>query len=99
MAVQLGAETEITREEFFEYGVKNATSYDRTVCGTAAEVADRLEETFVAQGERGGFMFAHPQVAPRDLLGVVDYLVPELQRRGRFRREYMGDTLRANLIG
>jgi FMN-dependent oxidoreductase (nitrilotriacetate monooxygenase family) len=99
LAVQLGAETEITREEFFEYGVKNATSYDRTVCGTAAEVADRLEETFVAQGERGGFMFAHPQVAPRDLLGVVDYLVPELQRRGRFRREYMGDTLRANLIG
>jgi hypothetical protein len=34
---------------------------------------------------------------PRDLLNVVDLLVPELQRRGRFRKSYEGRTLRENL--
>ena len=32
-----------------------------------------------------------------DLAAVVELLVPELQRRGRFRREYRGRTLRENL--
>jgi hypothetical protein len=34
---------------------------------------------------------------PGDLIGIVDLLVPELQRRGRFRTEYSGRTLRENL--
>ncbi len=41
-------------------------------------------------------MVVHPQAVPRDLLNVVDYLVPELQRRGRFRTRYEGRTLRDN---
>jgi alkanesulfonate monooxygenase SsuD/methylene tetrahydromethanopterin reductase-like flavin-dependent oxidoreductase (luciferase family) len=65
--------------------------------GTPAKIADYLEEVFVATGEKGGFMIAHPPATPRDLLNVVDFLVPELQRRGRFRREYTGQTLRENL--
>jgi hypothetical protein len=32
-----------------------------------------------------------------DLIGIADLLVPELQRRGRFRTEYRGKTLRENL--
>jgi hypothetical protein len=32
------------------------------------------------------------------LLNVVDLLVPELQRRGRFRTAYDGKTLRENLL-
>ena len=56
-----------------------------------------LEEVFEATGERGGFMIAHPPGVPRDLLNVVDFLVPELQRRGRFRTAYAGRTLRENL--
>ncbi len=32
--------------------------------------------------------------SPRDFLNVVDYLVPELQRRGRYKTEYKGKTLR-----
>jgi hypothetical protein len=56
-----------------------------------------MEEVFIATGERGGFMIAHPPGVPRDLLNVADYLVPELQRRGRFRTEYTGTTLRENL--
>jgi FMN-dependent oxidoreductase (nitrilotriacetate monooxygenase family) len=99
LANEIGAETEITRAEFFEHGLKSATAYDRTVAGTAAQVADHLEEVFEATGSRGGFMFAHPQATPRDLLSVVDFLVPELRRRGRFRRNYEGRTLRENLAG
>jgi hypothetical protein len=33
-----------------------------------------------------------------DLAAIVELLVPELQRRGRFRREYKGRTLRDNLF-
>jgi long-chain alkane monooxygenase len=67
------------------------------VAGTAAQVAGYMEEVFEAIGSRGGFMFAHPVATPRDLLNVVDFLVPELRRRGRFRDTYEGRTLRENL--
>jgi FMN-dependent oxidoreductase (nitrilotriacetate monooxygenase family) len=97
LANDIGADTEITREEFFEHGLKSATAYDRTVAGTAAQVADYMEEVFEATGSRGGFMFAHPVATPRDLLSVVDFLVPELRRRGRFRDGYEGRTLMENL--
>jgi FMN-dependent oxidoreductase (nitrilotriacetate monooxygenase family) len=98
LGLELGEDTEITREEFFEHGLKAATGYNHTIAGSADEVADFLEEEFEATGSRGGFMIAHPQASPRDLLNVVDFLVPELQRRGRFRREYEGTTLSENLL-
>jgi long-chain alkane monooxygenase len=98
LVAKYGAETEITREEFFDYGRFFATSYTRTIAGTAAQVADRLEEAFVATGERGGFMLGHVVSMPGDLAAIADLLVPELQSRGRFRREYKGTTLRENLF-
>jgi hypothetical protein len=59
-----------------------------------------LEEIFEATGSRGGFMLGHSQCGPRDQLqSIVDLLVPELQRRGRFRTAYTGRTLRENLAG
>ena len=58
--------------------------------------SSRIEE-FEAGGSRGGFMVAI-QAVPRDLLNVVDLRVPELQRRGRFRKAYDGKTLRENLL-
>jgi hypothetical protein len=36
-------------------------------------------------------------VLPTGLDDIVEHLVPELQRRGLFRREYEGSTLRDNL--
>ncbi|WP_370545085.1 NtaA/DmoA family FMN-dependent monooxygenase [Herbiconiux sp. VKM Ac-1786] len=92
-----GADTELSREEFFDSLWKVATGYEHTVAGSAAEVADYLEESYEATGSRGGFMVAHPQVTPRDLIDVVGLLVPELQRRGRFRTRYDGTTLRDTL--
>jgi FMN-dependent oxidoreductase (nitrilotriacetate monooxygenase family) len=97
LAHELGETTELTREEFFEHGLRDATGYHHTFAGSAAQVADRFEEIFEATGESGGFMIAHPQAMPRELHAVVDFLIPELRRRGRFRTEYEGKTLRENL--
>ena len=62
LAHQFGSETEISRAEFFDHGLRFATSYDQTLAGTAAQVADRLEEAFEATGSRGGFMLGTRRV-------------------------------------
>jgi FMN-dependent oxidoreductase (nitrilotriacetate monooxygenase family) len=93
----LDPKKEISRKEFYERMTDHTASYDQVVYGTPQKIADYLEEIFVATGEKGGFMIAHPPATPRDLLNVIDFLVPELQRRGRFRTEYTGKTLRENL--
>ncbi len=93
-----GEHTEITREEFLHEGLLAATGYALTFAGTGTQIADYLEETFEATGSRGGFMLGHSQADGRQhLLNIIDYLVPELQRRGRYRRAYTGRTLRENL--
>ena len=98
LALKIGAETEISRAEFFEHGVKEATSWEETVAGSARDVADILERRFEATGSRGGFMLGHITSLPRDLETIADLLVPELQRRGRFRTEYRYKLLRENLL-
>ena len=97
LAAKLGPETEITREEFFEHGRLAATQYENTVAGTPADIADHLEQAFEATGSRGGFMIGQTIAVMADLAATVELLVPELQRRGRFRTEYRGRTLRENL--
>lgn len=97
LGVKLGMDTEITRKEFFDEGIRFATAYDTTIAGTGASLADHLEMVFEATGSRGGFMLGHTVSLLQDLAGIVTLLVPELQRRGRFRREYTGRTLRENL--
>jgi alkanesulfonate monooxygenase len=63
--------------------------------GTPAQIADQMEEWF--HGEAcDGFNMMFPWV-PGGLDEFVDRVVPELQRRGVFRREYEGKTLRENL--
>ena len=97
LSLKLGADTRITRAEFFEHGLRTATSWDTTIAGTAAQMADHLEEVFEATGSRGGFMLGHTVSLPLDLEAIVHLLVPELQRRGRFRTGYHGRTLRETL--
>jgi hypothetical protein len=94
----LGDDDDITLDEFMEHGLRTATSYATTVAGTAAQIADDLEERFEGSGSRGGFMLRHSQAEQIEMLhNIVDLLVPELQRRGRFRTAYSGRTLRENL--
>jgi FMN-dependent oxidoreductase (nitrilotriacetate monooxygenase family) len=63
--------------------------------GTGAEIADRMQE-WIEAGACDGFMLAFP-VLPSSLVDFVDTVVPELQRRGLFRKDYEGTTLRDNL--
>jgi alkanesulfonate monooxygenase SsuD/methylene tetrahydromethanopterin reductase-like flavin-dependent oxidoreductase (luciferase family) len=98
LAHRFGADAQMTRRDFFEHGMRFATGYDTTLAGDAQQVADRLEEAFEATGSRGGFMLGHVVSMPDDLIGLVDLLVPELQRRGRYRTEYPAGTLREKLF-
>jgi FMN-dependent oxidoreductase (nitrilotriacetate monooxygenase family) len=99
LAKEYGEDGEIDRDDFFDYGLKAATGYSSTHAGTAAQIADRLEEEFEATGSRGGFMLGNSQGEQRDhLYAIVDLLVPEMQRRGRYRTAYTGKTLRENLL-
>ncbi len=63
--------------------------------GTPGAVADRMQEWQDA-GACDGFMLQIPYF-PGGLENVVRLLVPELQRRGLFRTEYTGTTLRDHL--
>jgi alkanesulfonate monooxygenase SsuD/methylene tetrahydromethanopterin reductase-like flavin-dependent oxidoreductase (luciferase family) len=65
------------------------------VAGTAADVADWLED-IVAQGGADGFVIS-PSHLPHGFDDFVDGVVPELQRRGSFRRDYAGRHLREHL--
>ncbi len=63
--------------------------------GSATEIADQMEEWFTAPA-CDGFVIA-PSWLPGSFEDFVDLVVPELQRRGRFRTEYSGTTLRDHL--
>jgi FMN-dependent oxidoreductase (nitrilotriacetate monooxygenase family) len=63
--------------------------------GTPAMIADQMEQWLVERGS-DGFNVMFPYL-PGGLDDFVDRVVPELQRRGIFRREYEGATLRENL--
>ncbi|MFI9824027.1 LLM class flavin-dependent oxidoreductase [Streptomyces sp. NPDC052013] len=70
------------------------TSDARIFAGTPAQLADVLQELYDAG--LTGFRL-RPAVAGHDLPAITRGLVPELQRRGVFRRAYEADTLRGLL--
>ena len=63
--------------------------------GTPATIADAMEAWLDADA-CDGFTVMFPYL-PAGLDDFTDRVVPELQRRGLFRREYEGATLRENL--
>ena len=63
--------------------------------GTPAMIADAMEEWLMTEA-CDGFNIMFPYL-PGGLDDFVDRVVPELQRRELFRREYEGITLRENL--
>ena len=66
-----------------------------TIVGSARQVADTLQEWFENEGADGFNIL--PPWQPTGLTDFVDLVIPELQRRGLFRTEYEGRTLRENL--
>ncbi len=59
--------------------------------GTPKTIADEMEEWLVTEAS-DGFTIMFPYL-PGGLDDFVELVVPELQRRGMFRREYEGKTL------
>jgi alkanesulfonate monooxygenase SsuD/methylene tetrahydromethanopterin reductase-like flavin-dependent oxidoreductase (luciferase family) len=62
--------------------------------GTPAQLAD-LAQDWQASGLAG--LRLRPAAIPEDLVRITTGLVPELQRRGAFRRQYQASTLRGLL--
>ncbi len=60
--------------------------------GTAHEIADTMQ-SWLETGAADGFNIMFPTV-PSGLDDFVDLVIPELRRRGIFRKEYEGTTLR-----
>jgi len=65
------------------------------IMGGPKEVADQLEQWFAAPA-CDGFVLSATHV-PGAYEDFVRFVVPELQRRGLFRNDYTGTTLRENL--
>ncbi|MFM9883669.1 MAG: LLM class flavin-dependent oxidoreductase [Burkholderiales bacterium] len=65
------------------------------IIGTPSTIADQMEH-WLHSNACDGFNVMFPYL-PGGLDDFVDRVVPELQRRGLFRREYEGTTLRENL--
>ncbi len=66
-----------------------------SMMGTPAQIADQMQ-AWLEQRGCDGFNIMFPYL-PEGLDDFVDRVVPELQRRGIFRTEYEGTTLRENL--
>lgn len=66
-----------------------------TVVGNPEEVADMIQEWF-EEGAADGFNI-YPAYVPGAVTAFTELVVPVLQRRGLFRKEYRGRTLRDHL--
>jgi FMN-dependent oxidoreductase (nitrilotriacetate monooxygenase family) len=67
----------------------------RTFAGTPIQIADQLEEWFLHGGSDGFNVM--PPYLPAGIEEFAEFVIPELQRRGLFRTEYSGSTLRGHL--
>ena len=84
-----------TVRDFVEISGRGTVQEHKMFCGTPKQVADQMEEWFVAPA-CDGFVLAATHM-PGSYEDVVRLLVPELQRRGLFQKDYRGTTLRENL--
>jgi alkanesulfonate monooxygenase SsuD/methylene tetrahydromethanopterin reductase-like flavin-dependent oxidoreductase (luciferase family) len=93
--VRLSGKPNPTVRDFVQHSGRGTLSELPRFVGTPSDVADGLEEWF-AGGACDGFVLAatHMPGAYEDFARLV---VPELQRRRVFHREYAGTTLRENL--
>jgi FMN-dependent oxidoreductase (nitrilotriacetate monooxygenase family) len=82
------------REAGYRYGMSQLTP---ALVGSPRTVADRLQDMFESRC-CDGFVIC-PCISPGSYVQFVKTVVPELQRRGVYRREYTGGTLRANIRG
>jgi FMN-dependent oxidoreductase (nitrilotriacetate monooxygenase family) len=98
--VQVKAPAMPTVRDFMEITGRGTLAEHPVICGNPKEVADQLEEWFTGGKDGGpacdGFVLAATSM-PGTYEDFVRLVVPELQRRGLYQKEYKGMTLRENL--
>ncbi len=72
-------------------------SRQKPIVGSPEQIADHFE-TWMREADVDGFNLART-VAPESLTDFVDLVVPVLQERGLFKRDYAPGTLRQKIFG
>jgi FMN-dependent oxidoreductase (nitrilotriacetate monooxygenase family) len=93
--IRLSGKSHPTTRDFIAHSGRGTLHELPAFVGTPQQVADGLEEWFAAEA-CDGFVLAATHI-PGAYEDFVRLVVPELQRRGLFHREYTGLTLRENL--
>ena len=93
LALELARRENLTIRELY-LRIAGARGHWQLV-GTPEQIVDALEERFVNHGADGYNVM--PALLPNSLDDFIRLVLPELRRRGLFRSEYEGYTLRENL--
>ena len=93
LVMDLAERENFTIRQLYQYAA--GARGHRYVKGTAQTIADEMEHWFKSE-VADGFCVIPPNL-PDSLDDFGTHVVPELQRRGLFRNEYQGRTLRENL--
>ncbi|MDG9793358.1 MULTISPECIES: LLM class flavin-dependent oxidoreductase [Brucella] len=86
-------ETGMTIRQLYEQVAAGFTV--RYVIGSAEEIVDDMQH-WMETGAADGFNLC-PPILPNSLDDFIEFILPELRRRGLFRTEYEGKTLHENL--
>ena len=84
-----------TIRDFVEVSNRGTIREFPLIAGSPKDIADKMEEWFTGQA-CDGFVVAGTHL-PGSYEDFVRLVVPELQRRGLFRKAYTGNTLRDHL--
>jgi alkanesulfonate monooxygenase SsuD/methylene tetrahydromethanopterin reductase-like flavin-dependent oxidoreductase (luciferase family) len=93
--IRLSGKRNPTTRDFITHSGRGTLYELPLFVGTPRQVADGLEEWFTSEA-CDGFVLAATHI-PGAYEDFVRLVVPELQRRGLFHREYTGVTLRENI--
>jgi len=93
--VSLSGKPNPTVRDFVHFSGRGTIGEFPIFCGTAAAVADQMEEWFTGSA-CDGFVLAATHT-PGAFEDFTHYVVPELQRRELYHKDYAGPTLRENL--
>jgi len=93
--VQLSGRKNPTVEDFVKFSGRATIREFPLFVGGPKDVADKMEEWFLGEA-CDGFVIAATNV-PGSYEDFVRLVIPELQRRGTFRKDFAGKTLRENL--
>lgn len=93
--IRMSGKQNPTLGDFVEFSGRGTIREAPHFVGSPTQIADNLEEWF-SEGACDGFVLAATHM-PGAYEEFTRYVVPELQRRGLYHKDYAGTTLRENL--